>query len=175
MYDDIKVNKKKCGVASYPVSKNKMCITLDEGETLDFCTFTGTTLDVLLGLIYLLKTHKNACSTITDDFYHNENLQNFYKTIGINGTVFAYEQNLAPYYQIADLIICRSGAGTLFETLFFKKTCITIPLETTTTDHQLDNAYALQEEYPHLFYVLRQKDLQQDSIKLFKTVSHFLA
>jgi hypothetical protein len=79
----IKDGKKKCGISSYPVSKNKMCISLDEGETLDVCTFTGTTLDVLLGLIYLLKTHKNACSTISTDFYSNENLLNFYKSIGI--------------------------------------------------------------------------------------------
>jgi len=79
----IKDGKKKCGISSYPVAKNKMCISLDEGETLEVCTFTGTTLDVLLGLIYLLKTHKNACSTLSTDFYSNENLLNFYKSIGI--------------------------------------------------------------------------------------------
>ncbi len=79
----IKDGKKKCGTSSYPVSKNKMCISLDEGETLDVCTFTGTTLDVLLGLIYLLRIHKNACSTLSTDFYSNENLLNFYKSIGI--------------------------------------------------------------------------------------------
>jgi ankyrin repeat protein len=79
----IKDGKKKCGVSSYPLSKNKMCISLDEGESLEMCSFTGTTLDVLLGLIYLLKTHKNACSTISTDFKSNENLLNFYKSIGI--------------------------------------------------------------------------------------------
>ena len=79
----IKENKKKCGISSYPVAKNKMCISLDEGETLDVCTFTGTTLDVLLGLIYLLRTHPNTCSTLSTDFYSNENLSNFYKSIGI--------------------------------------------------------------------------------------------
>jgi ankyrin repeat protein len=81
--EEIKEGHKKCGVSSYPLAKNKMCITLDEGETLDVCTFTGTTMDVLLGLIYLLKTHPNACSTLTTDFYSNENLLNFYKSIGI--------------------------------------------------------------------------------------------
>jgi len=81
--EEIKEGVKKCGVSSYPVAKNKMCITLDEGETLDVCTFTGTTLDVLLGLIYLLKSHPNTCSTLSTDFYSNENLLNFYKSIGI--------------------------------------------------------------------------------------------
>ena len=81
--DKIKENKIKCAESSYPLAKNKICITLEEGETLDVCTFTGTTLDVLLGLIYLLKKHKSACSTLSTEFYSNENLQNFYKTIGI--------------------------------------------------------------------------------------------
>jgi len=79
----IKDKKIKCGESSYPLVKNKTCITLDEGETLEVCTFTGTTLDVLLGLIYLLKKHRFVCSTLTTQFYHNENLKNFYKTIGI--------------------------------------------------------------------------------------------
>lgn len=81
--EKIKDNKIKCGESSYPLAKNKTCITLEEGDTLDVCTFTGTTLDVLLGLIYLLKKHKSACSTLSTEFYSNENLQNFYKSIGI--------------------------------------------------------------------------------------------
>jgi len=81
--EKIKDNKIKCGESSYPLAKNKTCITLEEGDTLDVCTFTGTTLDVLLGLIYLLKKHKSACSTLSTEFYLNENLQNFYKSIGI--------------------------------------------------------------------------------------------
>jgi len=81
--EKIKENKIKCAESSYPLSKNKICITLEEGETLDVCTFTGTTLDVLLGLIFLLKKHKSACSTLSTEFYSNENLQNFYKSIGI--------------------------------------------------------------------------------------------
>lgn len=81
--EKIKEKKIKCAESSYPLAKNKICITLEEGEILDVCTFTGTTLDVLLGLIYILKKHKSACSTLSTEFYSNENLQNFYKSIGI--------------------------------------------------------------------------------------------
>lgn len=81
--EDINTGVKKCGLSSYPLAKNKMCINIEEGETLHVCTFTGTTLDILLGLIYLLRTHKNACAPLTPDFYDNENLYNFYKSIGI--------------------------------------------------------------------------------------------
>ncbi len=105
---------------------------------------------------------------------HVDLLKKFYADLGIQSEVFAYQQNLAPYYAIADVVICRSGAGTLFETLFFKKPCITIPLETYTTNHQLENAQALQKDYPELFSVIRQKELQQDPLQLFKMVSHYL-
>ena len=103
---------------------------------------------------------------------HLEILTAFYKSLHLNAVVFAYQPDLAPYYHIADLVICRSGAGTLFETIFFKKPYITIPLETSTTDHQVDNAYALHNEYPKLSNVIRQKELEIDQLLLFKTVSN---
>ena len=83
----------------------------------------------------------------------------FYVKNEIVAQVFAYRENLAPYYQAADVIICRAGAGTLFEALFFKKKTIVIPLETVTTDHQRDNAYAMQTMHPESFSVLLQYDV----------------
>lgn len=99
---------------------------------------------------------------------HNEieQLRLFYKQMHIPAQVFAYEQNLVPYYQAADIVICRAGAGTLFETAFFKKTCITIPLEISGNTHQVDNAYAMHSMYPDLFTVLEQKNLIQNPMEL---------
>ncbi len=68
--------------------------------------------------------------------------------------VFNYEHNVAPYYQAAEIIICRSGAGSLFEVLYFQKPCITIPLITTTSSHQKENAHAMASAYPELFQVI---------------------
>lgn len=86
-------------------------------------------------------------------------VQQRYAELTIAAHVFAYEQHLLPYYLIADLVIARAGAGTLFELAFFKKRSIIIPLETNSTDHQLHNAYAIQKQYPELFSVVRQNDL----------------
>lgn len=101
-----------------------------------------------------------------------EALTAFYKAADIPAHVFAYEQDLAPYYQAADVVVCRAGAGTLFETAFFKKKCIVIPLEIASTTHQVDNAYAMQKQHPELFTVVRQTDLQEDASLLFKALSH---
>ena len=82
----------------------------------------------------------------------------FYAQQAIPAHLFSYESNLAPYYQSADIIICRSGAGALFETLFFKKQCITMPLETATNNHQLHNAQAMVEEHPALVTMVRTEE-----------------
>ncbi|MCK5632415.1 UDP-N-acetylglucosamine--N-acetylmuramyl-(pentapeptide) pyrophosphoryl-undecaprenol N-acetylglucosamine transferase, partial [bacterium] len=38
----------------------------------------------------------------------------FYKTIGINAIVADFFNDLQKYYQAADIVVCRSGAGSLF-------------------------------------------------------------
>lgn len=70
---------------SYPLKRGYMCIgtTIEEGTDLQFCTFTGSTIDILIGLIFLLKRHPDACSTISSNFYENKALCKYYKSIGI--------------------------------------------------------------------------------------------
>lgn len=79
-----------------------------------------------------------------------------YQELGISSDVFAYRHDLSLYYSAADKIIARAGAGTLFEIAFFKKPAFIIPLEAATTGHQVDNAHAMVEQYPHYFTVARQ-------------------
>ena len=78
------------------------------------------------------------------------NWQEFYKTHNLNAKIFSYETNIKDYYLISDLIICRSGAGTLAEIIFFNKKCLTFPLETKSTKHQLLNAETLAKNHPDL-------------------------
>jgi len=84
--------------------------------------------------------------------------QHFYDQHAIPAVVFAYNEQLQNFYNLADCIICRAGAGTLFEVAFFKKPCIIIPLQTTLNNHQVQNAYAMQTMFPENFSVLLQDD-----------------
>lgn len=86
-------------------------------------------------------------------------VQAFYKRCDLDAVVFAYHHNLAEYYNQASLVICRAGAGSIFETVFFEKPCIIIPLATATTSHQQDNAFAAVQDNPHLVTVLLQQDI----------------
>lgn len=73
----------KCYEKSFPVKRSFVCININEGEPLNYCTFTGSTMDTLIGLIYLLKKHKFTCSTLSKNFSANKELCAFYKSIGI--------------------------------------------------------------------------------------------
>lgn len=69
---------------SYPIDINYIeCIKLDQGPILDVCTFTGSLLDVLIGLIFLIKKHNNACTTLKKNYTTNDELRNFYKSMGL--------------------------------------------------------------------------------------------
>lgn len=87
-----------------------------------------------------------------------DNYKEFYKSHQIPAVVFAYNEQLQNFYNLADLIICRAGAGTLFEVNFFKKPCIIIPLQADSTDHQLKNAYAMEKMRPEYFHVVLQDE-----------------
>lgn len=114
-------------------------------------------------ILNYLKTHPCRIQIIhqtgAQDF---KRCQTFYQALPIVHHVFPYEKNIYPYYQMADFIIARAGAGTLFEIIHFGKKALIIPLETNTNDHQLYNAQEMGHRYPHLITVLRQQDIHEN-------------
>ncbi|MBM3257944.1 MAG: undecaprenyldiphospho-muramoylpentapeptide beta-N-acetylglucosaminyltransferase [Candidatus Nealsonbacteria bacterium] len=58
---------------------------------------------------------------------------------------FLKEPELRRAYAVADLIISRAGAGSIFEIAAVAKPSILIPLPEAAQNHQLKNAYAYQE------------------------------
>lgn len=101
-----------------------------------------------------------------------DDYKNFYEHHNIPAVVFAYNEQLQNFYNLADLIICRAGAGTLFEVEFFKKPCIIIPLQTDLNDHQLQNANAMAAMYPEKFSVILQENCEKS---LLPTLIHALS
>ena len=85
-YSKIENNALGC-VKSYPtdfIYNDKKCIDIKEGDTLHICTFTGSILDVLVGLMYLLKKHGDKVSTtLGKNYTQNEELCKLYKNMGM--------------------------------------------------------------------------------------------
>lgn len=98
----------------------------------------------------------------------------WYQKHNVSAYVFDFDPEINWYYQIADLVICRAGAGTLFELAHFGKKSIVIPLVASTTSHQKDNALAIAAQYPKLFTILEQLDLEiTPQILTQNLLSHF--
>lgn len=102
------------------------------------------------------------------------NWKSIYQDADIPALVFTYKEDLAPCYAAADVIISRAGAGSLFEVLFFNKPCVAIPLETSSTSHQKDNARALSHQYPLLFNMLTEHEIKSDNMILFRVLNKFI-
>lgn len=80
----IKEGKASKCMTSYPLNKLRKCITsVSDGETVNYCKFTGIAIDVLLGLLYLLKKHSITCSLLSTNKLQNSKLCEYYKTAGI--------------------------------------------------------------------------------------------
>jgi UDP-N-acetylglucosamine--N-acetylmuramyl-(pentapeptide) pyrophosphoryl-undecaprenol N-acetylglucosamine transferase len=69
-----------------------------------------------------------------------------------------FAEDMGEVYALADVVVCRAGAGTLFELLALKKPALVIPLEGQTRGDQLQNA----DYFKHrgLCHVLHQNDLK---------------
>ena len=133
-------------------------------------------LNTLLKQITLSKNLKDQIQIIHQTGLDDpEIFKSWYKDHKIRHHVFKFHDNLETLYPAADLVICRAGAGTLFETLHFKTKCICIPLEATTTNHQRDNALSFSRKYPHQFTTLNQKDITKDQSILENKIKEILA
>ncbi len=97
-----------------------------------------------------------------------------YYDLEIPAVVFSYKEDLSPCYAAADIIISRAGAGSLFESLFFNKACLAIPLETSATSHQKDNARSLSHQHPQLFTMLTEQEIKSDNMVLFRILSKYI-
>jgi UDP-N-acetylglucosamine--N-acetylmuramyl-(pentapeptide) pyrophosphoryl-undecaprenol N-acetylglucosamine transferase len=97
----------------------------------------------------------------------------WYRAHNIQALVFPYHDDLAVYLMASDLVICRAGAGTLFESMAYKKKMIVIPLEGVADDHQVANAYACQRQYQECI-TLRQQRLDHHPTLLINTIDTLL-
>jgi len=84
--------------------------------------------------------------------------------------LFSYDENIQNFYLLSDLVICRAGAGTLFELEFFQKRSIVVPLVADSTGHQVKNAQAMASEYPELFKLVYQDELVSNPEKFEKLI-----
>lgn len=172
--------KHKCILFDYPVRFSLEDKKYDKQQLLQKYNFSlGKKTIVILGgsqgSSLLNKTIKE-CIELYPDIANNiqvvhqtgyvdfEHYKDFYKQHNIPAVVFGYHEYLQDFYVLADIIVSRAGAGTLFEIKFFEKSCICVPHQTAQTNHQIKNILALQQELPLQFNIISQNEFTKDAL-----------
>lgn len=73
---------KTCTNCSYPLKKGGKCLKIPHNPNTETCLFVGISIDILVGLLYLLNKHSFACSTLTKNFIKNDELLTYIKVMG---------------------------------------------------------------------------------------------
>ena len=154
----------------YNLSLNKKTIVVLGGSQGSF-SLNRIAAESMIELSHHYKNIQVIHQIGNDDFGTYKQL---YLTSGIEGTIVTFEQHAHYLYSSADVIIARAGAGTLFEIAAFSKNACIIPLETTTTDHQKDNAQAFVQAHSETFAMFAQKDLEKNRQPLINTLIQML-
>lgn len=82
-----------------------------------------------------------------------------YRRLGIPAYVKAFEERMPLAFRLADLAICRAGASTVAELLFFGVPALLIPYPHATENHQVLNAQFFVEKAQG-GNILEEKELQ---------------
>lgn len=108
------------------------------------------------------------------DMIHQTGLKNFettmakYEELGVSGknSVVPYIDDVESKLSWADVVICRSGAGTLSEVAAAGKPCVLIPFPYSSDDHQKKNAQIFADKGAGV--LIEEKDLSAEL--LFNTL-----
>jgi UDP-N-acetylglucosamine--N-acetylmuramyl-(pentapeptide) pyrophosphoryl-undecaprenol N-acetylglucosamine transferase len=76
--------------------------------------------------------------------------------------IFEYMHNIANAYAASDIIICRSGAGSVFEIKVLDKPAILVPYPYATDNHQYWNAKEVEQDGK--IVIIEEKNLTKENL-----------
>lgn len=89
-----------------------------------------------------------------------------YESKGLNPNenieIFPYTNEIHKYYELCDLVIGRSGAGSVFEITAAKRPAVYIPLKISADNHQYYNA--LNPRDKHIAIVIEENNANPESL-----------
>lgn len=93
---------------------------------------------------------------------NNDELVQAYREAQICAKIKSHDNAIEKAYQLADLVICRSGASTISELSIWNKHAFFIPLPSAADDHQTANAEVAQQA--GLGLCLKQSELTPECL-----------
>ena len=121
----------------YKKNANLYCVTINNNIITDYITYTGTSLDILIGMIFL-KQFENVSTSLTKKFIINEDLANYYKVLGIIKEIKGEYMNFEITWLYQKLFYPTNFESTIQTFIESKKRFLVIPIGI----HQDNGAHA---------------------------------
>jgi UDP-N-acetylglucosamine--N-acetylmuramyl-(pentapeptide) pyrophosphoryl-undecaprenol N-acetylglucosamine transferase len=83
---------------------------------------------------------------ICGDEAHFKKAKSIYEKLNIAAYISSYEKDMSLIYAASDLVICRAGAATISELMFFEIPSFLIPYPMAAKNHQEKNALFMKNE-----------------------------
>jgi UDP-N-acetylglucosamine--N-acetylmuramyl-(pentapeptide) pyrophosphoryl-undecaprenol N-acetylglucosamine transferase len=160
--------------SSYPIREEILCTSkLMALKKLNLMDNIFTVL-VFGGSLGATKLNEVACKTLSDvsknkqmQVIHIAGYKNYSEILKLvepnkSYKVFEYMHNIYDAYAVSDIVICRSGAGTVFEVKTLNKPTVFIPYPYATDNHQYWNAKEVEEDKK--FIVIEEKSLNEQNL-----------
>lgn len=96
-------------------------------------------------------------------FSDEKRIKDAYAEMGISAETKAFFHDMTRYQAMADLILCRAGAGTISEITWHGKPSILVPYPYAADDHQTENAKALV--HAEAAWLILDRDLSGEVLK----------
>ena len=154
-------NKKKClelirqkikeGKSSIPSKIKNYCIEPEKIENINMTTFTGSSLDIITGLLYLTHIHKNILQvSVSDNFSHNKKVSDLYIKLGVTKNLDKDFLNFEIYW-IYNILEIPTNLDEIIEN--FKKSdnkVLAIPLNIENTNGSHSNMIIIDKRFNSL-------------------------
>jgi UDP-N-acetylglucosamine--N-acetylmuramyl-(pentapeptide) pyrophosphoryl-undecaprenol N-acetylglucosamine transferase len=126
------------------------------------------------GSLGAIKLNEVACKTLLEmsknkqmQVIHITGYKNYSEILKLvelnkNYKVFEYMHNIYDAYAVSDIVICRSGAGTIFEVKNLNKPAVFVPYPYATDNHQYWNAKESEEDKK--FIIIEEKNLNEHNL-----------
>jgi UDP-N-acetylglucosamine--N-acetylmuramyl-(pentapeptide) pyrophosphoryl-undecaprenol N-acetylglucosamine transferase len=145
-------------VSGYPVRKD--ILSVSKSDALKMLSLSDSIFTVLVfgGSLGATRLNEVTCKTFLRFVSSNEmqvihitgakDFTRIQNSIGVraNYRIFNYMHNIAYAYAACDMVVSRSGAGTVFELKALMKPAILIPYPYATSNHQYWNAKEIEEK-----------------------------
>jgi UDP-N-acetylglucosamine--N-acetylmuramyl-(pentapeptide) pyrophosphoryl-undecaprenol N-acetylglucosamine transferase len=161
-------------VSGYPIRKD--ILSVSKNEALKIFSLNDNIFTVLVfgGSLGAIKLNEVTCKALLRFVSSNEmqvihitgakDFARIQNIVGVraNYRIFNYMHNIAYAYAACDMVISRSGAGTVFELKALEKPAVLIPYPYATDKHQYWNAKEIEEKGK--VKVIEEKDFTEKNL-----------